>query len=132
LANAAGRVFSIEKVKDELTGAGDDLSEWSEALDEGFFLAPDGQTVRSVALAVEWARGQQYRPSAVHAFADDTDAYLVAHAHAHGFTVVTHETPGNELKRVKIPNACAALEVPFANTFDVLRREKARFVLGGP
>ena len=54
--------------------------------------------------------------------------FLVAHAHAHGMTVVTHERPG-ATKTVKIPDACAALDVRFVDTFAMLRREHARFVL---
>jgi hypothetical protein len=128
-AHEDGRVFSIEKVRDELVGSGDTLSDWAADFDAEFFLPPDTATIRSIAAAVEWARGQQYRPGAVNAFADDADSYLVAHAHAHGFTLVTHETAGNEQKRVKIPNACVAMKVKFINAFELLRREKVRLDL---
>ncbi|MGK2886686.1 MAG: DUF4411 family protein [Rhodococcus sp. (in: high G+C Gram-positive bacteria)] len=59
-----------------------------------------------------------------------TDAYLVAHAHAHGYVVVTHERVSNSLKNVKIPNACIAMGVKYLNPFEMLRAEKARFILG--
>lgn len=62
-------------------------------------------------------------------FADDADAYLVAHAHAHGHTVVTLEQPSDGVKQVKIPNACVGLGLKYINTFEMLRREGARFVL---
>ena len=36
--NAAGHVFSIEKVGDELAAGGDELSAWAAARDASFFL----------------------------------------------------------------------------------------------
>jgi hypothetical protein len=45
-------------------------------------------------------------------------------------TVITHEKPENSKNIVKIPNACVALGVHFMSPFEMLRRERARFVLG--
>jgi len=59
------------------------------------------------------------------------DYYLVAHAHAHKFTVVTHEVAAQTLKRIKIPNACIGLGVRVMSPYEMLRIEKARFVLSG-
>jgi len=39
--NQAGVVASIEKVSDELVGAGDELADWATARGRPFFLAPD-------------------------------------------------------------------------------------------
>lgn len=39
--NGAGKVFSIEKVGDEVQAVADDLSEWAAALADGFFLRPN-------------------------------------------------------------------------------------------
>jgi hypothetical protein len=64
-------------------------------------------------------------------FADDADAYLVAHAHAHDLVVVTREQPSDGIRQVKIPNVCVALKVKYVTPFEMLRRERARFVLGG-
>jgi len=38
--------------------------------------------------------------------------------------------PSEGVKQVKIPNACVGLKVKYMNTFEMLRRERARFVLG--
>ena len=70
-----------------------------------------------------------FRQAAINAFADDADAYLVAFAHAHGHTVVTHERPSDGVRQVKIPNACVGMRVKYLNTFEMLRLEGARFVL---
>lgn len=129
-SNQRGLVYSIERIRDELIGAGDELSDWVRALPPKFFFPTDQGTLTSVAAAVEWARHQSFRPSAVALFADDADAYLVAHAAAHSYTVVILEQPSDGVKQVKIPNACVGLGVKYLNTFDLLRREGARFVLG--
>lgn len=39
--NAAGRVFSIEKVGDEIQAIADDLSVWADGRGPGFFLATE-------------------------------------------------------------------------------------------
>ncbi len=44
--------------------------------------------------------------------------------------VVTHEVPANSAKRIKIPNACMGLNIQFMTPFEMLRRERARFILG--
>ncbi len=58
------------------------------------------------------------------------DYYLVAHALAHGQVLVTHEVPASSTTRIKIPNACMGLGVTHMTPFEMLRKEKARFVLG--
>lgn len=77
-----------------------------------------------------WVTGGFYEQSAVSTFLEAADSYLVAHAHAHGHTVVTHEKVANSPRLVKIPNACVEMGVKYVNTFEMLRMERARFVLG--
>lgn len=56
--------------------------------------------------------------------------YLVAHALAAGYTVVTHEKPGGgSIKKVQIPDVCIGLGVKCVTPFEMLRAERARFVL---
>ena len=45
--------------------------------------------------------------------------------------VVTHEVAANSVKRIKIPNVCAGLGLRFMTPYEMLRVEKAKFVLGG-
>jgi hypothetical protein len=77
-----------------------------------------------------WATAQQYEPAAINTFLQVADYYLVAGAKAHGHVVVTHEVPSDTRKRIKIPNACLGLNVSFVSPYEMLRRERARFVLG--
>jgi hypothetical protein len=71
----------------------------------------------------------QYSPAAKSTFLQIADYYLVAQALAGGHIVVTHEVPQNSVHRVKIPNVCLGLNVPYLTPFEMLRRERARFVL---
>ena len=80
----------------------------------------------------EWVNNYQYRPAAISTFLQGADYYLVAHALAHGHTVVTHEVADDKAKKiVKIPNVCIGVKVKCMNAFEMLRKERARFVLFG-
>ena len=70
-----------------------------------------------------------YTTAAIAGFLNAADYYLVAHARAKGFTVVTAEVAADTVKKVKIPNACRGVGVPYSTVFDMLRAEGARFVM---
>jgi Domain of unknown function (DUF4411) len=128
--NAAGRVFSIEKVGDEVEAGDDELSEWAEQRGPAFFLEPDPAILPALGTVSAWANGQNYEPTAIATFLQVADYYLVAHAFAHRHTVVTHEVASSSTKRIKIPNVCIGIRIRFMTPFEMLRRERARFVLG--
>ena len=107
--NSTGKVASVEKVADELRVGRDELSEWAEERGEGFFLRPDAN---------------------VATFLQVVDLWLFAHAQAHNCVVVTHEIPASTIRKIKIPNACIGLRLRCINPFQMLRENKARFVLG--
>jgi hypothetical protein len=127
--HAAGRVFSVEKVGDELQAKDDELAKWASKLGAKFFLPPDDSVVRSLKKVAEWVGAQAYEQATVSSFMKGADLYLVAQAHARGDILVTHERQSNEVKRVKIPNVAIGLGISHMNPFEMLRREGARFVL---
>lgn len=129
-ANEAGTVFSIERVEDELEGVEDRLSEWASDRGSGFFLKPDIDLLPALGQVSTWATGSGYEPAAVNTFLQAADYYLVAHGLAHEDTVVTHEVASTSTKRVKIPDACISLGVKCITPFAMLRKERARFILG--
>lgn len=129
-SNADGVVFSVEKVGDEVQAVEDELSVWAEARGAGFFLRPDASAFPSLAAVSAWATGQAYEPSAVNTFLQVADYYLVAQAHAGVYTVVTHEIPSASTRKIKIPDACIGLNIKCMTPYEMLRRERARFVLG--
>ena len=128
--NQLDKVFSIEKVADEILKGEDKLSEWTKVQGDKFFLAIDDATVLWLKKLSEWASSQNYENKAIKTFSNGADYLLVAYAKAHGMTVVTQEVASETKKKIKIPNACAGIGVDCINLYEMLSREKARFVLG--
>jgi hypothetical protein len=129
-AHAAARVLSIEQVGTELLAGNDDLSGWATARGPGFFLPADEAVLPALARVSEWANTQRFEPVAVATFFQLADYWLVGHALARRHTVVTHEVPSVSIKKIKIPSVCVGLGIPCVTPFEMLRRERARFVLG--
>lgn len=125
-----GAVFSIDKVADEIEAGQDALSDWAKIHGQPLFRRTPPTLAPQFTLVSAWATGQQYTPAAINTFLQAADFYLIAHALAHQHVVVTHEVPSNSPARIKIPNACVGLGVRFLTPFQMLRIERARFVLG--
>lgn len=102
-ANLYRRVFSIEKVYNELLSA--------------------------LAKVNTWAFSQSYTQLAITTYLQVADCYLVAQAFIDGHTVVTHETPSVSTRGIKIPDACIILCIKCITPFEMLRRERVRFIL---
>ena len=120
----------MEKVGDEIEAGADELATWAGARSDVFFLKPDSAILPALATVSTWANTQRYEPAAVSTFLQKADFYLVAHALAHGYVVVTHEVAAASTKKIKISNACIGLGVKCMSPFEMLRHERARFVLG--
>lgn len=128
--NKVGKVFSIEKVGDEIMAGDDELAQWASDRGEGFFLKPDEGALSALGLVADWVNTHEtYSPAAKNTFLQIADYYLVSQALAGGHVVVTHERPENSVHRVKIPNPCIGVGVKHMTPFEMLRRERARFVL---
>ena len=127
--NGKQRVFSIEKVQDEILAGNDELGDWAKSRDSGFFLKPDALMLPALQRVSTWAATAGYDQAAVSTFLQIADYYLVAYALAHKHVVVTHEVPGASTKRIKIPDACIALDIKCMTPFEMLRKERARFIL---
>ena len=90
----------------------------------------DATLFPSLAAVSTWASGNNYDQAAISTFLQIADYYLVAQAHAGKHTVVTHEIPSASTRKIKIPDACIGLGIKCVTPFEVLRTERARFVLG--
>jgi hypothetical protein len=128
--NGIGQVASIDKVGDELQAGGDDLSDWANVRGPAVFLPPDDPVVPALARVSTWATAQTYEPAAIATFLQVADYWLVAHALARGFIVVTHEVRSESTRKIKFPNACIGLGLTCISPYEMLRRERARFILG--
>ncbi len=119
-----------KKVGDEIAAGDDDLADWTAKRGDDFFLKPDATLLPVLGTVSAWANAQNYEPAAVNTFLQVADYYLVVHALAHAHTIVTHEIASNSTKRIKIPSACVGLNIKCMTPYEMLRRERARFILG--
>ena len=119
-----GRVFSVYAVKGEIAKGDDWLVDWSDNEAKSLFLLEDEKATNSLREMSIWAKANRRKGQC-----DDADVRLVAYAHAHGHTVVTMENnlPGGG--KIKIPWICKAFGVEYVDSFGMLRRVKAQFVL---
>ncbi|MGP4994835.1 DUF4411 family protein [Glutamicibacter ardleyensis] len=127
--HSAGILCSTEKVRKELTIGADELGNWAQSRSR-LFLSPDASMVPSMQVLASWAHSGAFTPAAISEFLNVADFELIAYAHAHGHTIVTHERP-NPLskKRILIPDACDALGVPWIGPYEMLRASGVRFIL---
>lgn len=129
-ANRAGKLLSIEAVYDDLAAGDDELATWAKARDDGFFVAPIETDLAALGRVTQWINDHQvYTPAAKQTFLGCSDYFVVSQALAGGHTVITHEKPENSVNRVKIPSVCVALRVKYMTPWQMLRAEKARFIL---
>ena len=130
-AHKRGVIHSVQKVREEISKGKDELSAWvAGSIPPAFFLSPDTATAKAFGDVSTWVAQQGFDPAVVSHFMSGADYYLVSYALGHpGLTVVTHEVLSDSKKRIKIPNVCLGLKIPWENTFSMLAREKARFVL---
>lgn len=128
-ASKAGTIASIIQVADELQD--DELNEWLPKLSADFFRDPDLLVLQAMEKISVWVNShKKYTPGAKATFLSAADYHLIAHALAGGHIVVTHEQIKHTSAKIQIPNVCIALDVKYLRTHEMLRREKARFVLG--
>lgn len=129
-----GKIISIDKVKNEIYGRNDALEDWCKTnLPEDFF-KDSSQVMTTYAQVSAWAMSKRnhYLENALIEFldVDEADAFIVAYALADpgNLLVVTQEvSEPNRKNRVKIPDACLALNVTFVNTMDMFRQLKETF-----
>lgn len=126
--HAAGAIHSVARVGEELRAGDDRLAEWAKEQPE-LFVAAEEPTVAALREVAAWAEQSGYRPAAISQFLAGADAELVAYSIAKQLTVVTHEIASDDVKRIKIPNACKQFGVAYCDPFAMLDTEGARFVL---
>ena len=134
------RVFSIDKVRDELVkvrnepdDVPDPLSDWAkDTVPDTFFKKTQDQAViNAFQVMVTWVNSEaQFTPAAKAEFASAADGWLIAFAKVNKLIVVTHEEYRSDVKKkVPIPNICLEFDVQYVNTFEMLEDLKVRFIL---
>jgi hypothetical protein len=126
------RVFSIDRVKQEIVKGKDKLAQWTDVkAPKTFFKKTDDKTIiEQFAGMMAWVQSEpQYKPEAKDEFATVADGWLIACAKVEGLIVVTGELYKPDIqKKVPIPNVCRQFAVECVNTFQMLRELHIQFV----
>jgi hypothetical protein len=129
----AGQVFSIEPVASELIKGNDALAEWARNHDGLFLPVSDNETQSAFASVAQYVAQQApaMKVGALEEFLDGADPWLIAKAMTMPEAIiVTHEQFNNQLRRkFSIPNVGQYFGITCINTFELLSRTDARFVL---
>ncbi|MFN3664747.1 MAG: DUF4411 family protein [Sediminibacterium sp.] len=130
----AGKIVSIDKVKNEIFKNDDDLKQWCEINLPDNFFKDTSSIIPQYSQVATWAASKSghYLPNALAEFldADEADAWLVAHALTDPTEIilVTYEVSDpNRKNKVKIPDACLANDVKYCSTIEMLRQLGERF-----
>ncbi len=109
--HAGGRLCSIDRVRDEILGQADALSQWARQLPGSFFAGTGDPSVAAwFGRIIAWVQAQfQFFLAAKEAFAAGADGWLIAYAKAQGLVITTNEVPNPAIKRrVPLPDVCTA------------------------
>lgn len=127
----AGQVMSIDNVYLELTDSNDELSKWAKANKPHFLPVADNSTQDMFTEIANYVVSLTDKSQTdIANFLSKADPWIIAKASTTGATIVTHEAlvPSNS-KKVKIPNICKQFGVSYINTFELLRKLNAKFVM---
>ena len=131
--NQDGIVFSLDKVKDEIHDKVPPFSTWVEKMDaQEFFLSSDGvQHHEFCATLNNWVNEHtQYEKVAKDRMLQGADLPLIVYAKMHRYTLVTQEVRAPDSKtEIKIPDVCDEFGINCINTFDMLEKEQAQFII---
>jgi hypothetical protein len=120
-----GRIASIDRIKKQIEDGNDTLAEWVKSgnMSEAFASTEQDDVIAAYQEIIIWVQNNpQFTDAAKAKFADDPDGWLVAYAKAKECILVTHEVVRPEARnRVMIPNICQQFNIPFVNTFEMLR-----------
>ena len=120
-----GRIFSSEKVREEIERGNDELTTWMRENSTATFYIPlDSDILDQYAITQNWANNNSiFTQEARQTYADVADAYLVATAAAKKMVLVTYERSNSTCRRrVMIPDACQALDVEYCDLNIALRK----------
>ncbi len=120
-------IYSCSCIRKELlNGEGDNLRNWAKNNGD-FFLSEDNSTAKSYEQIVKWVHGNaQFSEAAKQEFFRGADPTLIAHAHAHNFTLVTFEVDAPAAKsKVPLPTVAKQFGVIPINLFHLTKMLKA-------
>ena len=123
------RLWSIDRVRDEILVKPDQLSEWVKQAPQNLFVSTAEESVIDAFVGMnEWVQeNSRFQPQAIEEFARVDDGWLAAYAKVNNAVVVTHEVFRRDRDdKVPLPNVCQQFGVK-CNTFAMLRRLDVHF-----
>jgi hypothetical protein len=128
--HAEGRIYSIDRIFNELADGADDLADWATEMPSGYFLSTEDESVTDgYREVVSWVNGQkQFKEEVKAEFLAIADGWLIAYAKQKGMVVVTHEVYAPDARnKIPMPNICRGFNIDHADTFDMLRELGVQF-----
>ncbi|MBV9141482.1 MAG: DUF4411 family protein [Pseudonocardiales bacterium] len=87
-----GRVFTVQKVANEVLAGSDDLAQWMSVQPESFRITAGSNDQPNLQRLTQWVTSNNFTQGAISDFLGKADYYLVAQAATLGYKVVTQET----------------------------------------
>lgn len=122
---------SIDFVMKELIRGNDNLAQWAKDNGQLFIPSNDKKTQINFRNVADHARTiGEFEKTERDKFMKGADPWLIAKAITIGATIVTHEKLDvRNKKKISIPLICREFDVGCINTFDLLSRLKAKFIM---
>lgn len=120
-----GTFLLIDWVVEEINKGEDELKDWlNDNIDKIQVLNSNNEEVinsyRDIIQHV--VDNPQYKERAKEDFSEVADSWIIAHALAHGYTIVTEEVYDRNIKKkIPIPNICRDFNISYITTIDFLR-----------
>ncbi|OGV50377.1 MAG: hypothetical protein A2X49_12020 [Lentisphaerae bacterium GWF2_52_8] len=134
-SHGQNRIFSIDRVRQEIETGEDDLADWAvDTIPNTFFKSTQEINVLAhYQSIITWVQSHKtFQKSSKDEFASNADGWLIAFAKATGYTLVTLEKHDYQEIKAKIPNVCKIFGVPHIDTFDMLRALNTNFIWQPP
>ena len=132
-SHSAGMVSSIEPVGTELRRGNDELAEWAKNHAGIFLPVFDEATQQAFAEVAAYvaSKAATMKAGALEEFLNGADPWLIAKAMTtQDAVIVTQEQFNLHMRRkYSIPNVCQQFGVAWIDTFELLSRTDAKFVL---
>ncbi len=136
-----GKIVSPMMVKKEIDKGKDkdQLATWTKSMAGVLFVEPDERILENIQIVADFIENNYENASEKEQFLRYADPWVIAQAKANELTVVTAEArnPNESINkatyktngRIKIPNVCEKLDIPWIDTFELLRRLDVRLGL---
>jgi len=137
-----GAIRVPHSVYEEIKDGRDRLYDWLKRVCDRYTIleTPDSAVMRAFQQIADFVI-KNYEPQHYTEFLNCADPWVVAHSKANGYTVITMEARKQENRRqdtgriagkIKLPNICDKFNVPYNDTFWLLRQYNARLKLCTP